>query len=263
VRTRKRFGQHFLEQAWVAKLVVAIDPQPDQTFLEIGPGHGALTEPLVARAARVVAVEIDRDLAAGLRERAMPRVEVVEGNVLNVDLETLGLPAGTRVAGNLPYNISSPILARLVAMQRTTGRLRDATLMLQREVAERIVAGPGTREYGPLAILLGLAARVDRLMTLPPGAFRPAPKVTSAVVRLTFHSAETLRALPHLLDPLVRTAFTRRRKTLANALAGGDALPPGHATALLARAGIDGRRRPEALAPAEWVALARLAETPG
>jgi 16S rRNA (adenine1518-N6/adenine1519-N6)-dimethyltransferase len=148
-------------------------------------------------------------------------------------------------------------------MQRTTGQLRDATLMLQREVADRIVAGPGTREYGPLAILLGLAARVDRLMTLPPGAFRPAPKVTSAVVRLTFHSAETLRALPHLLDPLVRAAFTRRRKMLANALAGGDALPAGHATALLARAGIDGRRRPEALSPAEWVVLARLAETPG
>lgn len=263
MRARKRFGQHFLEPSWVAKLVAAIDPQLDQTFVEIGPGHGALTEPLAARAARVVAIEIDRDLAAGLRARAMPRVEIVEGDVLSVDLDTLGLPPGTRVAGNLPYNISSPILAGLVTMQRSTGRLRDATLMLQREVADRIVAGPGTREYGPLAILLGLAARVDRLMTLPPGAFRPAPKVTSAVVRLTFHSAETLRGLPQFLDPLVRTAFTRRRKMVANALAGSDALPPARAAILLARAGIDGRRRPEALSPAEWVALARLAETPG
>jgi 16S rRNA (adenine1518-N6/adenine1519-N6)-dimethyltransferase len=261
VRARKRFGQHFLEPAWVAKLVAAIDPQPDQTFLEIGAGRGALTGPLAARAARVVAIEIDRDLVAGLHDRQMPRVEIVETDILDVDLETLALPAGTRVAGNLPYNISSPILARLVEMQRTSGRLRDATLMLQREVADRIAAGPGTREYGPLAILLGLAARVERLMTLPPGAFRPAPKVTSAVVRLSFHSAETLRALPHLLDSLVRTAFTKRRKTLANALAGGAALPSGHGTALLARAGIDGRRRPEALSPAEWVTLARLAET--
>jgi 16S rRNA (adenine1518-N6/adenine1519-N6)-dimethyltransferase len=262
VRARKRFGQHFLERAWVAKLAAAIDPRPEQTFLEIGPGRGALTEPLSASGARVVAVEVDRDLAGALRERQLARVEVVEADILDVELASLALPPATRVAGNLPYNISSPILAQLVAMQRETGRLHDATLMLQREVVDRIVAQPGTRDYGPLAILLGLAAEVERLMTLPPGAFRPAPKVTSAVVRLTFHSGETLRALPRPLDLLVRQAFTKRRKTVANALSGGDIRARGwHGADLLRRAGIDGRRRPEVLAPDEWIALARLAET--
>jgi 16S rRNA (adenine1518-N6/adenine1519-N6)-dimethyltransferase len=261
VKARKRFGQHFLEPVWVAKLVAAIDPEPDQTFLEIGPGHGALTEPLAARAARVVAIEIDRDLAAALHERAIPRAEVVQGDVLAVDLQSLALPPDTRVAGNLPYNIASPILTRLVALQYASGQLHDATLMLQREVVDRIVARPGTRDYGPLAILLGLAASVDRLMTLPPGAFRPAPKITSAVVRLTFHPARILRELPRSLDGLVRTAFTKRRKTLANALAGNDALPPGQNVAdLLLRAAIDGRRRPETLTPAEWVTLAQIAD---
>jgi 16S rRNA (adenine1518-N6/adenine1519-N6)-dimethyltransferase len=261
VRARKRFGQHFLEPAWVAKLVAAIDPQSDQTFLEIGPGPGALTVPLAARAARVVAVEIDRDLAADLRARALPRVEVVEADVLHVGLEGLGLPPGTRVAGNLPYNISSPILARLVALQYATGRLHDATLMLQREVADRLVAAPATRDYGPLAILLGLAATIERLMTLPPGAFRPVPKVSSAVVRLTFRPSDASDALPRRLDRLVRQAFTKRRKTLANALAGSDALPDGCDVAdLLRRAGIDGQRRPETLRPDDWVALARLTE---
>jgi 16S rRNA (adenine1518-N6/adenine1519-N6)-dimethyltransferase len=264
VRARKRFGQHFLEPAWVAKLVAAIDPQPDQTFLEIGPGRGALTAPLAARAAHVVAIEIDRDLAAALRALAMPRVEIVEADVLDLDLETLGLPPGTRVTGNLPYNISSPILSQLVATQRAAGRLHDATLMLQREVVERIVAEPGTGDYGPLAILIGLAAKVERLMTLPPGAFRPVPKVTSAVVRLTFHSRETLTALPGPLERLVRLAFTQRRKTLANALsARPTVLGTQHASELLRRAGIDARRRPETLAPGEWVTLARLAEPPG
>jgi 16S rRNA (adenine1518-N6/adenine1519-N6)-dimethyltransferase len=264
VRARKRFGQHFLEPVWVAKLVAAIDPQADQTFLEIGPGAGALTEPLAARAARVVAIEIDRDLAADLRARAVQRVEVVEADILSVDLEALTLPRGTRVAGNLPYNISSPILARLVALQHATGRLHDATLMLQREVVDRLVAAPGTRDYGPLAILLGLAATIERMMALPPGAFRPAPKVSSAVVRLTFRSSAALHARPRSLDRLVRQAFTKRRKTLANALAGSDALPGKCDVAdLLRHAGIDGRRRPETLGPDEWVALARLAETTG
>lgn len=258
MRARKRFGQHFLEPAWVAKLIAAIDPQPDQTFLEIGPGPGALTEPLAARAARVVAVEIDRDLAASLRARALPRLEIIEADVLEVAFESLALPPGTRVAGNLPYNISSPVLARLVALQYATGWLHDATLMLQREVADRLVAAPATRDYGPLAILIGLAATIERVMTLPPGAFRPAPKVTSAAVRLTFRSGETLRALPRPLERLVRQAFTKRRKTLANALAGTAALPEGYdAAALLREAGIDGRRRPETLLPNEWVTLAQ------
>ena len=261
MRARKRFGQHFLEPVWVGKVVAAIDPRPDQTFLEIGPGLGALTEPLAARAGRLVAVEIDRDLAADLRRRAIAGVEIVEGDILTVAVEALSLPHGTRVAGNLPYNISSPILARLVATQSATGLLHDATLMLQREVVDRLVARPGTGDYGPLAILLGLAATIERVLTLPPGAFRPAPKVTSAVVRVVFHPPARVNALPRALDSLVRLAFTKRRKTVANALDGSAALPPGWtAPDLLRHAGIDGRRRPETLTPDEWVALARTAE---
>ncbi len=262
MRARKRFGQHFLEPVWVGKVVAAIDPRPDQTFLEIGPGQGALTEPLAARAGRLVAVEIDRDLAADLRRRAIAGVEIVEGDILTVAVEALSLPHGTRVAGNLPYNISSPILARLVATQSATGLLHDATLMLQREVVDRLVARPGTGDYGPLAILLGLAATIERVLTLPPGAFRPAPKVTSAVVRVVFHPPARVNALPRALDSLVRLAFTKRRKTVANALEGSVALPPGWtAPDLLRHAGIDGRRRPETLTPDEWVALARTAES--
>ena len=261
MRARKRFGQHFLEPAWVTKLVAAIDPQPDQTFLEIGAGRGALTEPLAAHSMRVVAVEIDRDLAANLRQRAIPRVEIVQADILSIDLASIALPAATRVAGNLPYNISSPILAQLAALQYATGRLNDATLMLQREVVDRLVARPSTGDYGPLAILLGLAASIERLMTLPPGAFRPAPKVTSAVVRLAFHAPDAVRALPRSLDRLVRRAFTKRRKTVANALAGDDDSSTGWDLGdLLQRVGIDGRRRPETLAPEEWVALARLVD---
>lgn len=262
MRARKRFGQHFLEPVWVGKVVAAIDPRSDQTFLEIGPGLGALTEPLAARAGRLVAVEIDRDLAADLRRRAIAGVEIVEGDILTVAVEALSLPHGTRVAGNLPYNISSPILARLVATQSATGLLHDATLMLQREVVDRLVARPGTGDYGPLAILLGLAATIERVLTLPPGAFRPAPKVTSAVVRVVFHPPARVNALPRALDSLVRLAFTKRRKTVANALEGSVALPPGWtAPDLLRHAGIDGRRRPETLTPDEWVALARTAES--
>lgn len=262
MRARKRFGQHFLEPVWVGKVVAAIDPRPDQTFLEIGPGQGALTEPLAARVGRLVAVEIDRDLAADLRRRAIAGVEIVEGDILTVAVEALSLPHGTRVAGNLPYNISSPILARLVATQSATGLLHDATLMLQREVVDRLVARPGTGDYGPLAILLGLAATIERVLTLPPGAFRPAPKVTSAVVRVVFHPPARVNALPRALDSLVRLAFTKRRKTVANALEGSVALPPGWtAPDLLRHAGIDGRRRPETLTPDEWVALARTAES--
>ena len=185
-RPRKRFGQHFLAPAWAAKLVSAIDPRPDQTFLEIGPGQGAITRRLAERAAAVVAVEVDRDLAATLRAEAIERLTVIEADVLEVDLATLGLPAGTRVAGNLPYNISSPILFQLLDAQRRLNVFADATLMLQKEVADRLIASPGTKDYGPLTIFTALHARVTRLLTLPPGAFHPPPQVTSAVVRVQF-----------------------------------------------------------------------------
>jgi hypothetical protein len=161
---RKRFGQHFLEPAWVDKVIRAIDPKPDELFIEIGPGRGALTRPLVERAMAVTAYEIDRDLAADLRAAAIPAVTVVEGDFLeaasNVERR---MPNGSvRVAGNLPYNVASPILFKLVELYALGVPLVDATVMLQREVANRLTAAPGSRPYGVLSILIRRPGHFDR-----------------------------------------------------------------------------------------------------
>jgi 16S rRNA (adenine1518-N6/adenine1519-N6)-dimethyltransferase len=256
-RPRKRFGQHFLAPTWAAKLVSAIDPRPDQTFLEIGPGHGAITRRLAERAAAVVAVEVDRDLAATLRADAIKRLTVIEADVLEVDIGTLGLPAGTRVAGNLPYNISSPILFQLLDAQRRLSLFADATLMLQKEVADRLVASPGTKDYGPLTIHTALDAHVTRLLTLPPGAFHPPPKITSAVVRVRFLSAHERPLVPAAFESMVRALFTARRKTIANGLKAPAAAAGTTPAEALTRAGLDPRLRPEQLSVGQLLGLAR------
>ena len=261
MRARKRFGQHFLEAAWARKVIDAIAPSDADTFLEIGPGRGALTRPLASRAGRVVAVELDRDLAAELDGEHLGGLTVVQGDFLQADVDALGLPAGTRVAGNLPYNVSSPILIRLLELSATPRRFRDATVMLQKEVADRVLAGPGGRDYGPLAIFVAVAAKPSRLLTLPPGAFRPMPEVTSAVVRLDFSAAEPV-SLPSTFGPLVRGIFTMRRKVLANALAPVAASLNRQPAAVLDSAGVDGRRRPETLAVGELVRLAEALRGP-
>lgn len=189
MRARRRFGQHFLEPAWIDKVVEAIAPRTSDWFIEIGPGRGALTLALAPRVAALTAVEIDRELVAGLRPRLPPHARLVEGDFLQVPAaawlpETPG--DRVRVAGNLPYYISSPILARLCALARETGRLHDATLMLQLEVAERLAAPPGSKTCGVLSIQARLDAEASLLLELPPGAFRPRPEVRSAVVRLRF-----------------------------------------------------------------------------
>jgi 16S rRNA (adenine1518-N6/adenine1519-N6)-dimethyltransferase len=254
--SRKRFGQHFLEPAWVAKVVRAIDPLPADVFVEIGPGRGALTRPLLERADRVLAFEIDRDLAADL-ERSDSRLTVIEGDFLeSAGFLTRQRATPLRVAGNLPYNVASPILFKLLELHDTGASLTDATIMLQHEVAERLVAKPGGREYGVLSILVQHAADVERLMTIPPGAFRPAPKVHSALVRIRFRDPRPPAAHPAVFASLVRAIFTRRRKTLANALLAfqhPSAVTPADA---LERAQIDGTRRPETLAIPELVRLA-------
>lgn len=258
-RARKRFGQHFLEPAWVDKLIAALAVAPDDVFLEIGPGRGALTRPLAGRAGRVVAVEIDRDLAGSLTAAAPPHVRVVEADFLRVNLGELLRDERTpvRVVGNLPYNISSPILFKLLDAADDGRRFRDATLMLQKEVADRLAAPPGSRDYGSLAIQAGLGATVDRLLTLPPGAFRPPPKVTSAVVRLTFHPPREDVGDRQLFERIVRGMFLLRRKTLLNALKPvGDALGRSAADAI-ARADIDPARRPESLTLEEIARLTR------
>jgi 16S rRNA (adenine1518-N6/adenine1519-N6)-dimethyltransferase len=186
-------------------------------------------------------------------------LRVVEGDFLDVDLDQIlaDEPRPVRVIGNLPYNVSSPILFKLLGAHNGGRRFSDATLMLQREVADRLVARPGTKDYGALAIQVALHADVERVLTLPPGAFRPPPKVTSAVVRLRFHPPSSDVGDPALFERLVRGVFLHRRKTLANALKPvADSLGRS-ASQLLDAAGIDPIRRPETLSLEEMAALAR------
>jgi 16S rRNA (adenine1518-N6/adenine1519-N6)-dimethyltransferase len=256
---RKRYGQHFLEPAWVDKLINALGAEPTDVFLEIGPGRGALTAPLAERVGRLIAIEIDRDLAAALPSRVGSNVTVVPADFLDVDLpELLGrAPGPVRVVGNLPYNVSSPILFRLLDTAASGARLRDATVMLQKEVADRLVAAPGTKEYGALAIQVALHARVERLLSLPPGAFRPPPKIRSAVVRLTFHPPSADVGDREIFERLVRGVFLQRRKTVLNALKPvADALSASAET-LLQRARIDPGRRPETLTVADFARLSQ------
>jgi len=258
-RARKRFGQHFLEPAWVAKLLDAVAPAPDDVFLEIGPGRGALTKPLAARVHRIVAVEIDRDLAAHLRAELPSSVRVAEGDFLEANLDELlrDEPKPVRVIGNLPYNVSSPILFKLLHAADEGRLFADATLMLQKEVADRLVAEPGTGDYGALAIQVALLADVERVLTLPPGAFRPPPKVTSAVVRLRFRTPREDVGDPRTFERLVRGIFLQRRKTVLNALK-PVAESFGHSAAqLLTAAGIDGSKRPGELTLGDIARLSR------
>jgi len=258
-RPRKRFGQHFLEPVWVAKVVDAIDPIVDDTFLEIGPGRGALTRPLATRAGHVVAVEIDRDLAAALDREHIPNLRVVQSDFLELDLETAlkDERPPIRVAGNLPYNVSSPILFRLLKAANGGRFFIDATLMLQKEVADRLAATPGEKDYGALAIQVALTADVRPVLTLPPGAFRPPPKVTSAVVRLRFRPPSVDVGDPLVFERIVRGIFLQRRKTIANALRPvADSLGRS-AVQLLERAAVDARLRPEALTLGDIARLSR------
>ena len=236
-RPRKRFGQHFLHDPRVlARIVDAIAPQPGDVLVEIGPGEGALTRPLLERAQALHAIEVDRDLAARLGE--LPGLTLHEGDALAFDFARL--PAGMRLVGNLPYNISTPLLFQLA---RYADRVRDMHFMLQLEVVERMVAAPSTSDYGRLSVALQARFAMEKLFTVSRGAFRPPPKVESAVVRLT-----PLRAMLAIDEDLLRRAFSARRKQLRNALPGID----------LAAAGIDARLRPENLSPADYARLSAL-----
>ena len=257
LRAKKKYGQHFLEAAWADKLVAAIEPQPGDRFVEIGPGPGALTVRLAPLVSRLTAIELDADMVAALQPRLPPNATLVQADFLEFDLSALAAERPFRVAGNLPYNVSSPILFALLDTHRTLGGLVDATLMVQREVADRIVASPGSRDYGVLSIFVQLYADVRRVLALPPGAFRPIPKVHSSVVNLRFRPPAVVLADEGSFEAMVRTTFTQRRKTLVNAL-GPYATSRGRDSgAALDAAGIDRRRRPETLQLTE---LARLAD---
>jgi 16S rRNA (adenine1518-N6/adenine1519-N6)-dimethyltransferase len=250
---KRRFGQHFLAPAWADKVVQAIAPVPSDRFLEIGPGPGALTLRLAPRVAHLTAIEIDRDLAGDLAPRLPRSAEIVVGDILEVDLAPYLAAGPLRVAGNLPYNISSPILFKLLAH---ADALIDATVMLQLEVAERLVARPRTKDYGVLTIFASAQADVQRLLTLPPGAFKPPPRVHSAVVKLTFKPSVVPIDVRPVFDRMVRTTFMQRRKTLANALRPFAESLGREPKAALEAAGIDPIRRPETLDLPELVRLA-------
>jgi 16S rRNA (adenine1518-N6/adenine1519-N6)-dimethyltransferase len=259
-RAKKRFGQHFLERAWVEKVVRAIQPRASDLFVEVGPGAGALTRPLAAASHRVVGVEIDRDLATSLRATAPSNVSILDADFLEVPLDRLLaalMPSGARagqirVVGNLPYNVAAPILFRLVDLLDEGLGVSDATVMLQREVADRLLAPPGTRDYGVLTVLMRRRARIDRLLDLPPGAFRPTPKVRSTIVRLSYEQPYPQVRDQSTFASLVRAVFTRRRKTLANALRAYATLDAGAIARILGAAQLDGKRRPESLTLEEF-----------
>jgi 16S rRNA (adenine1518-N6/adenine1519-N6)-dimethyltransferase len=252
-RARKRFGQHFLtDRHYLGRIVEAIDPRPDDAMVEIGPGTGLLTAELARQVQRLHVVEIDRDLAAGLRARyPADRVVVHEGDALEFDFAAL--PAPLRVVGNLPYNVSSPILFRMAAV---ADRLADCVFLLQKEVVERMVAAPASAEYGRLSVMLQYRFLMAKAFDVPPGAFTPPPKVDSAVVRMRPLGRERPLARDEpLFEAIVAAAFSQRRKTLRNATR---ALVP---AAACERAGIDAGRRGETLSVAEFIALADAARS--
>ena len=246
-RARKRFGQHFLtDRHYVDRIVEAIAPQPGDAMVEIGPGTGILTERLAQGVERLHVVEIDRDLAAALVRRFPPvRVVVHEADVLEFPFETL--PAPLRVVGNLPYNVSTPILFRVAQVAE---RVQDCVFMLQKEVVERMVAEPATPGYGRLSVMLQYRFEMAIALRVPPGAFTPPPKVDSAVIRMRPLGPERLRAADEArFARVVAAAFEQRRKTLRNALRG-------HVDeAAFMAAQVDPGRRGETLSVAEFVRL--------
>ena len=254
---RKALGQHFLRDAGIARAIVdLVAPTPRDRVVEIGPGEGALTVELARRAGQVTALEVDRDLAARLRARQIDRLEVLDADARTWDYGTLARPDGGRVlvVGNLPYSVGKPILEALVTARTA---IDEMALMLQREVAERLAAPPGSKVYGSLSVLTQLYCDVRLALRVPPEAFRPPPKVDSAVVHL--------RVLPGPRIPLdderrfhvvVRAAFSQRRKMLGNALAAGLSLPLDAARETVTSAGVDPRRRAETLTIDEFAALA-------
>lgn len=245
---RKRFGQNFLtDETVIAAIVDAIAPQPRDVMVEIGPGLGALTRPLARALDHLHVIEIDRDIIAWLRtEFPTTRVTVHEGDALDFDFGVLG--ARLRVVGNLPYNISTPMLFHLA---RHAGAICDIHVMLQKEVVERMVAAPSTSEYGRLSVMLQYRFEMERVLDVPATAFNPAPKVESAVVRLAPHPR-----LPHpardeaALGKIVAAAFSQRRKTLRNALKGY------FNAADFERLGVDAGQRAQDLDVAAFVRMA-------
>ncbi|MEO0974928.1 MAG: 16S rRNA (adenine(1518)-N(6)/adenine(1519)-N(6))-dimethyltransferase RsmA [Pseudomonadota bacterium] len=253
---RKRFGQHFLHDPGViGRIADAVNPGAGEALVEIGPGEGALTAPLLARGATLHAIELDRDLAPALAmlPGARERLSVTQGDALEVDFAQLSKKLGSplRLCGNLPYNISTPLLFHILRFRE---HIVDMHFMLQKEVVLRMAASPGSKTYGRLTVMLSASCEVEPLFHVGPGAFRPPPKVDSSVVRLRVPTPPPLEvAHPALFSALVRQAFSMRRKTLRNAL------KPLVDAATIEAAGIDPGRRPETLTPAQYAQLSATA----
>ena len=248
-RPRKRFGQNFLEDSSIISHILdAIHPSPSDNMLEIGPGLGALTRPLLKRLNKLTAIEIDTDLQAHLAN--MPegknKLTIIQADALTVDLTPFGNKL--RVIGNLPYNISTPLLFHLL---EHAAQIEDMHFMLQEEVVKRLAAPPSCKAYGRLSVMVQAHCRVEALFSVPPTAFNPAPKVQSAIVHITPHAVQPDLKLIETLKPLLLQAFSTRRKTL------GNNLKSLIAASKLTELGIDPIRRPETLSVQEYLGLAK------
>ena len=261
IQAKKQLGQHFLKHPDAAeKIVSATRIKPDDTVLEIGAGLGALTIPDARKAALVYAVETDRRITGLLKTEILAaeidNVRIIEKNILDLDITHLASETGQRlmVIGNLPYQISSQVLVRLITSRHWIDR---AVLMFQKELAERLMASPGTRTYGRITVMLAYCARVGRLADFPAESFFPRPKVDSTVLEIRFR--QTLETVPRdetFLHRVIQAAFSQRRKTLKNALSGSFLdLSPETAIKALAAAGINPNRRAESLSPDDFIRL--------
>lgn len=250
-KARKRFGQNFLhDRHWIERIVRGIDPKPGDALIEIGPGQAALTREVIACAGHEAAVEIDRDLAQFLREQFSPEeLTLIEADALKLDWTTVLEGRRLRIIGNLPYNISSPLL---FALMSAADHVIDQHFMLQREVVDRMVAEPGSKTYGRLSVMLQYRYVMHKLFDVPPGAFVPPPKVTSSIVRMVPRPVESLPEVDmEIFSQVVALAFQQRRKTLRNALS---TLMD---DAAIKRAGVNPAARAETLDVAAFVRLAR------
>ena len=258
-RAKRSLGQNFLIDANIQRRIVdTLDPGPEVVVLEIGPGHGALTRHLVDRVGQLVLAELDRDLAARLRDEYAGRetVRVIEGDVLDLKLEEVTSdPSALKVIGNIPYNITTPIIFALLERRP---RPRTIVLMVQREVAERMAAPAGGKTYGALAVGVQSVAEVERVLSVGRRAFRPVPDVESAVVRIVPHQPPRLQpAEEGALRVLTRNAFGQRRKQFQRILRDAYGLDPEGVAALEHLTGLDLARRPETFPPADFIALSR------
>jgi 16S rRNA (adenine1518-N6/adenine1519-N6)-dimethyltransferase len=256
-RARKRFGQNFLtDEAVIARIVSAIAPKADDRLIEIGPGLGALTCQLIQPLTRLTVVELDRDIIPKLQERcnnqdtATGKLTILAQDALALDLAPLAVEGPVRIAGNLPYNIATPLIFHLLEQ---SNNIIDMTFMLQKEVVDRLAAHPGNRDYGRLSLMVQAVADVESLFVVPPTAFNPPPKVDSAIVRLTPRAQPLVSdELKPLFRELVTLAFAHRRKTLQNNLK--HRLP----TSTIIQAGLDPGTRAEQVSLEEFIGLARI-----